>query len=345
MKSAGFKVVAAVDIDPVATDTFEANHPEAKVVRDDIRNITGQDLLRSTGERKVSLMAGCAPCQGFSSLTRKWKKDDPRNELVLEMTRLIKEILPDAVTMENVPGLATVGKKIFDQFLEELRESGYYSNWKILQMADFGVPQSRRRLVLTAGRGFFIPLPEPTHSSRRNVDSLKPWVTLKETISDFSAPVTMSEAEKRGGPQSFNWHVVRDLQPQTMARLEAAVPGETWLGLDESIRPECHRNGYTGFTNVYGRMQWDQASVTITAGCTTPCKGRFGHPDKSRTTISVREAACIQTFPESYHFTTDYMGPVCNLIGNAVPPKFATALGESILSSIEAHYGALARRS
>ena len=154
----------------------------------------------------------------------------------------------------------------------------------------------------------------------------------------MSAPVTLRTANGNGGPQSHSWHIVRDLQPQTKARLKAAEPGKTWLQVDEAVRPKCHRNGYKGFTNVYGRMAWDEAAPTITAGCTTACKGRFGHPDKRRYTISVREAALLQTFPENYQFATDQIDGVCDLIGNAVPPLFAKLAGRQILNAIKRHH-------
>ena len=154
----------------------------------------------------------------------------------------------------------------------------------------------------------------------------------------------MSKARKKGGPKKFKWHVVRDLQPQVAARLDAAIPGKTWLRLKESIRPKCHRSGYEGFTNTYGRMSWNQTPVTMTGGCTTPCKGRFGHPNKkSRTTISVREAALIQTFPRGYEFETDHMEVVCDMIGNAVPPKFARVAGKRIREELDKRHESLAK--
>jgi DNA (cytosine-5)-methyltransferase 1 len=148
------------------------------------------------------------------------------------------------------------------------------------------------------------------------------------------APVTMNAAIQSGGPMTHHWHVVSDLQPQTKKRLKAAQPGKTWLNVDESLRPCCHRDGYNGFTNVYGRMAWNQVSPTITGGCTTACKGRFGHPDKRRYTISVREAALLQSFPESYRFVTDRMDAACNMIGNAVPPLYAKLAGKELLVAL-----------
>src|SRR5262249_30145041 len=144
---------------------------------------------------------------------------------------------------------------------------------------------------------------------------LKNWLTVRDVIANQRRPVSMNEAKTNGGPKRFNWHVVRDLQPQVAVRLKAATPGKTWLKLKKSVRPKCHQGDYDGFTNVYGRMSWDQTPVTMTGGCTTACKGRFGHPNKKRTTISVREAALIQTFPRSYRFDTVHMEAVCDMIG------------------------------
>jgi DNA (cytosine-5)-methyltransferase 1 len=253
------------------------------------------------------------------------------------MAELIEGVQPEAIMMENVPGLAGRGKRILDKFLNVLQRLGYRYEWRVEQMADFGIPQSRRRLVLLAGRGFVVSFPPPSHSrSPRHASDLKPWVTVREAIGHLGAAVTLKTAMRVGGPQSGGWHVVRDLQPQTKRRLKAAEPGRTWLSVGEAVRPECHRNGYDGFTNVYGRMTWDQASPTITGGCTTPCKGRFGHPDKRRYTISVREAALLQTFSATYRFMTDQMDAVCDMVGNAVPPLYARLAAGQVLAALEA---------
>ena len=344
LRDAGFHVAAAVEIDPAATRTYKHNHRKTNLLQNDLREVQCAELLAAVPDGKVDLLAGCAPCQGFCSLTAKFAREDSRNSLLLEMARLIDEIRPEAVMMENVPGLAARGKRIFERFLSTLRRLGYLATFEVVQMADYGVPQSRRRLVLLAGRGFTIALPESTHSRQpKPGDRVKPWVDVEEAIYHMVAPVRLSQASKDGGPQEHNWHVVRDLQPQTKARLKAAVPGKTWRTGEESIRPKCHQNGYNGFTNTYGRMTWDDVSPTITAGCTTPCKGRFGHPDRRRTTISVREAAFLQTFPESYRFRTDYMDVACEMIGNAVPPLFAKLAGRVIRKTLEEHYDALAQ--
>jgi len=345
LTKAGFHVRAAVEVDATAAKTYRKNHPQTKLIERDIYQVSAKELRELCGDEPIVLLAGCAPCQGFCSLTVKNRREDPRNELVLRMATLIEGLKPTAVMMENVPGLENRGAKIFGEFVACLRAVGYQPKWQVVQMADYGVPQSRRRLVLLAGLGFEISFPAATHAKNPQPESkVKKWLTLRDVIASQPMPVTLSEAQKNGGPKKFKWHVVRDLQPQVAARLDAAIPGKRWLAMGESFRPMCHRSGYDGFTNTYGRMSWEQTPVTMTGGCTTPCKGRFGHPDKKRTTISVREAALIQTFPRGYKFDTDQMEAVCEMIGNAVPPKFAKVAGKRIMEVLENRHVSLARQ-
>jgi DNA (cytosine-5)-methyltransferase 1 len=297
LKRAGFNVAAAVEIEAHAFATYKTNHPEVHAFR-------------------------------FSSLTNPSTKRDPRNDLVLEMARLVEEIKPRAIMMENVPGLADRGKHLFNRLLKKLDELKYRYTWDVLQVADYGVPQNRRRLVLLAGRGFDLTLPPPTHN-RTAADGLQKWRTLREAIFGMDSPKLLEDARKEGGPQSLNWHVVRRMSAQNLARLRKTKPGVSRAKLPNHLRPDCHKSLDQGYSNVYGRMSWDQLPVTITGGCTTLSKGRFGHPSELRT-ISVREAARIQTFPDDYIFDCPYMEYVCGMIGNALPCDFAELLSVSV---------------
>jgi len=332
LKKSGFNVVGAVEIEPHAFATYKANHPEVQAYKQDIRTVKGKSLLELSPSGVVDLLSGCPPCQGFSALTAKYKRSDPRNELILEMSRLVEEIQPNMVMMENVPGLPTKGSKFFKQLLTKLDLLGYITEWGILQVADYGVPQSRQRLVLLAGKGFPIHLPRPTHSKTAR-DGLTQWITLRDAIGFMPEPIVLADTKSNGGPQQYNWHVIRSISSDTIKILKAAQPGASRFKIPEELRPPCHKNREDGFNNVYGRMSWDQVSSTITGGCTTVSKGRFGHPEQDRT-ISVREAALLQTFPIDYIFDTPYMDHVCEMIGNALPCNFAQVLGTQCMAAL-----------
>lgn len=336
MMRAGFDVVAAVEMDKSACVTYGANHRTVTSLQADIRTLDKQDIVGRVDGKRIDLLAGCPPCQGFTSLSARYKRDDPRNQLVLELARLAEELRPRAIMMENVPGLAAT--EIYRALWRRLDAAGYHLVDEVLQVADYGVPQSRRRLVLLGGLGFRITMPQPTHS-RKAGHGTAYWRTVRDAIGHMPRnPPTLVEARGNGGVRGANWHVVRSLSRANVARIRAAQPGRTWPHLPEQLRPRCHRGDYTGFTNVYGRMEWDRPSPTITGGCTTLSKGRFGHPEEDRT-ISVREAALLQTFPEDYVFDTPYMEHACNIIGNALPCDFAEVVARQCYEALDRRNG------
>jgi DNA (cytosine-5)-methyltransferase 1 len=335
LKRAGFNVVGAVEIENNAFATYKANHPDVTAFKQDVRTIEGDSLAALSPTGRIDLLACCPPCQGFSSLTSKYKKPHPGNRLVNQVSRLVAEIKPRAIMMENVPGLRDKGKRLFNAFLRTLESEGYEVTHDVLQVADYGVPQSRRRLVLLAGKGFPIELPTPTHHRLGN-DGLKQWRTIREVIRGMAKPVTLAEAMKMGGPQSVDWHVVRSLSSRNQSRIQNAKPGRGWTTIPKRLRPNCHQDRTVGFSNVYGRMRWNEVSPSITGGCTTFSKGRFGHPQANRT-ISVREAALLQTFPRDYIFDTSFMEYACSIIGNALPCDFAEALAANCVEALLAN--------
>lgn len=334
LKAAGFRVVAAVELHDRAADVYEANHVGTKVIRRDVRKVSGQDLRDESPSGRIDLIAGCPPCQGFTSLTSKYRRDDERNALIEEMSRLVREVMPRAVMMENVPGLAGRGKARFDKFCAELTELGYKIDQRVLQVADYGTPQFRRRLVLLAGHQFDIPLPGATHSASGE-DGKARWRSVKDAIGRLRAkPEVYSRAKGKVARSLADWHMVRQMTPENVARIKAAKPGESWKSIPEDLRPDCHKGGYSGFSNVYGRMTWQQVAPTITGGCTTLSKGRFGHPVEDRT-ISVREAALLQEFPSDYQLPIGFMEDACNAIGNALPCGFAQKMASAVKGALE----------
>ena len=334
LEKSGIKILGAVEIDNNASLTYKANHPQTMVFEQDIQNLSGADILSKLQVEELDLVVGCPPCQGFSSLTFKNKKEDERNLLVLEFLRIVREIKPKAVMLENVPGLIGHGNKLFSLLYNGLSDMGYLIDYKILQVADYGVPQKRRRLVLLAGHGFKIQIPNPTNSEKGD-NGLPSWKTLYDAIGKFTPPSFVSEIKGRSYA-SLNWHVARDMKEINKKRLACLKAGDARYEIPEELRPNCHKGDKKGFGNVYGRMRWDEPSVTITRGCTTISMGRFGHPSENRA-LSVREAATIQTFPLNYKFKVNSIEKACVLIGNAFPCKLAQKLGDTIVTALQSH--------
>jgi len=328
LKQAGFKICSAIENNAHAAETFRANHKNTYVFESDIRHVSATELLKRSNLSKgeLDLLVGCPPCQGFSALTHKYKRTDERNSLISEVSRLIADIYPKAIMIENVPGLMHKGKSYLEQFIFDIKKLGYVVNFDVLQVADYGVPQDRKRFVLLAGRGFEIKIPQATHS-RLGINGKKPWNTVKSALENLAPPISLKHTHECGGPQRFNWNVIRDLADINLERLKYLKPGGSRLDIPDELRPRCHK-GNKGFSNVYGRMDFDTVSPTITGGCTVLSKGRFGHPVELRT-ISVREAARLQTFPDSFQFASDSIDQVCKIIGNALPCEFARVMSEA----------------
>lgn len=337
LQNSGFEVRAAVEINKVATETYKLNIGD-HVIQRDIATITGKELLNFAGikDGELFVLAGCPPCQGFSSVGLR-NPDDLRNQLVFHYIRLIEETKPWFIIMENVPGMAKgVGKKIFEKVKKRLEKS-YYISDEILNSADYGVPQNRRRLVLHGilkevadsylPDDFELSMPIKTHSNpQKELNGLLPWRTV-EVIKKY--PIIRAGTKHKFVPN----HECRNLSEINMKRIRATKKnGGSRLDWPEELVLECHKKK-VGYSDVYGRMDYSKQAPTITAGCLSYSKGRYGHPTQSRP-ISAREAAELQTFPSSYVFKGN-LDDVGRQIGNAVPPKLAEASGRMILDIID----------
>ncbi len=306
LKQAGFDVKGAIEIEPLAVDTYRVNHPEVKVWKEDITKLDPEAVMNDLGlkQGELSLLAGCPPCQGFSSmrtLNRPGSVDDPRNDLVFDFFRFIETMQPEAVMMENVPGLATDER--LDKFMADLEGIGYSVRRKVFDASNFGVPQRRKRLILLAsktGKIRFARKSSKTFTVRQAIEGLPPVGESEDPLHDIG--------EKR---------------TEKTRQLIRLVPkdGGSRMDLPEEWQLECHKK-CPGFKDVYGRLWWDRVSSTITSGCFNPSKGRFLHPEEDRA-ISLREAALLQTFPRNYYFSlAKGKTGAGQMIGNALPPEF-----------------------
>jgi len=306
LKQAGFEVIGAVDNDHLAVETYKANHNEVEVWEKDIKSLTVEEVMKKLGLKKgeLDLLAGCPPCQGFSTmrtLNGGKRIRDSRNKLIEDFQRFVEELLPKAVMMENVPGLRK--NKRFKSLCRILKKLGYKVNHDVLNSADYAVPQRRRRLILLAGRDGEIGFAKKAR--------------CKRTVFDAIGVLQPS------GESGDKLHDLTERRSKKVVELIKKIPkdGGSRKDLGKRRQLKCHKK-CDGFKDVYGRMAWDKVAPTITSGCTNPSKGRFLHPEEDRA-ITLREAALIQSFPKWYHFNVNVgKGRLAELIGNALPPEF-----------------------
>jgi len=331
-KQADFYISVAVDNNKIACESFKLNFSDCNVINEKIEFLSGKDLLKA-GKLKNGddvVIIACPPCQGFSSARRvNQRLEDPRNQLVLELIRIIGEIKPIGFIIENVPGLAgSTGKLLLNKVLKEIESFGYKYKYNIVDAADYGVPQHRKRLVVIGLMGDKEPaFPIPTH---HNPDMpnilLPPWKTVRNTISTLP-PINAGET-------SINdpLHKSASLSERNMQRIKITEhDGGSRLTWPRQMWDKCHIDK-KGHTDVYGRMKWDSPSPAITGGCTMYSKGRYGHPEQDRA-ISLREAAKLQTFTDDFRFAGNF-GQISDQIGNAVPATLAKIIAETILNDI-----------
>lgn len=320
MVQAGFAAKAAIEIDKYAVLAYRLNHPETIVIENDIRNVSSDDIIAALNGEPLHLLAGCPPCQGFSSvrrLNRKQNVRDGRNALILEYLRLVKELQPLTIMMENVPGL--INYYLFKHVVKELDVLGYRPKVKIVNVKDYGVPQNRKRLIMVGSLFGEIDIAEGPGKK----------VTVKETIGRL---VSTQETEDP-------LHKITANHTQKVMERIRLTPkdGGSWKDLPEKYILACHKKEKVGFIDIYGRLRWNDISSTITGGCLNPSKGRFLHPEEDRV-ITAREAALLQSFPMTYKFPVNIpKASLALLIGNALPPKFSYIQSMNIKKHLDKH--------
>lgn len=319
LKRAGLKIVAGYDTDARCQHGFEKNN-NAKFHIRDVAKLTSNEIKGHFTGRVPSVLAGCAPCQPFSTYKQRYG-EDPQWGLVTKFARLAVEVEPDFVTMENVPALLRYKDgRVFKRFCGILKKAGYELEWRVAKCEEFGVPQRRRRLVVIASKSG-----EPL--------TLEPTQTTARTVRDAIGKLRRLEAGETDPKDPL--HTASSLAAINLKRIRASKPGGTWRDWPAALRAPCHMRP-TGKTypGVYARMSWDEPSPTMTTQCYGYGNGRFGHPEQNRA-ISLREAAILQSFPKTYEFLPRQeeisFTEVGRWIGNAVPVKLAEAIGRVII--------------
>ncbi len=352
LKEAGFDVLCGIEFDEDIAESYRMNHGDHVIVKN-IKKVNLGEMKGKYGvvPRELTLLAGCPPCQGFSKQRRGGLKD-LRNYLIFEYYRMVRILEPKYIFLENVPGLKRC-KSIYEKFVDLLQTGGgkpgrplYYIYDNVVNAADYGVPQNRKRFVLVGIRKDIANYPEDAEglfAQQTHIDPDKwdekcereKWVTIKETIGDLPKIKAGDICEEDG------LHKAAGLSDMNILRLKYTPKNggsrSEWPGTVENenggkveLRLECHKKSNVGYADVYGRMNFNRVAPTLTGGCCMLSKGRFGHPEQHRA-ISLREAALLQTFPRGYKLKECAFNKMTLQIGNAVPVRMGRAFFEYIL--------------
>lgn len=328
----GLRIAGGIDIDPHCRFPFEANI-KAPFLNRDVTKVKPKEISALFGDAKIRVLAACAPCQPFSGYTTKRSDMDERWKLLFEILRFSRLLQPEIVTVENVARLAK--RAIWREFVHSLEILGYYVSWDVVDASNFDVPQRRRRVVLLASRLGRIDLPRPT--------SAKGPPDVRSAIAKLP-PVGCGERNPKDP-----LHCARSLGDANLKRIRASKPAGTWRQWPKALLAKCHqrKSGKT-YPSVYGRMSWTEPAPTITTQFYGFGNGRFGHPEQDRA-ITLREGAILQSFPAKFAFAPKVdrvnFNKVGKLIGNAVPPKLAKAIGRAIIDHAATIVGGTSRNS
>lgn len=323
LTNSGIKVKAGIDFDKNCRYPYTENNSSEFILKS-VTDVTVDDIEKYFRKDSIKLLAGCAPCQTFSKYNPFASDSDKRWWLLLEFSRLIEGLQPELVTMENVPELSK--QNVFDSFLQTLIKNDYYISWQIVHCEDYGVPQRRSRLVVLASKFAPINLLSPEEMNLRRK-------TVKEAIGKLPK-INAGEIDK-----DDMLHRSASLSELNLKRIQVSRPGGSWKDWPPELLANCHskKSGQT-FSSVYGRMEWDKISPTITTEFFSFGTGRFGHPEQNRA-ISLREGAILQTFPDDYKFIAPNevfsFRKIGKMIGNAVPVRVGEIIGKSFVKHIQ----------
>lgn len=322
-EEAGFEIVGAVEWDEDCCKTLRPNF-DFKVVERDIREISPEEILEEIGKtvREIGTVIAGPPCQSFSKLGKRNGLEDERGELFWELIDILEYVNPHTFVVENVPGILNVGDgKVPKKLSEKFRKMGYEVNIDLLNSADYGVPQKRKRVFFLCNKDFKLKFPKKTHSKNSN-DGRKNWRTVGETLSKIT-----EEDKNRNDNFSMN-HTQKVVE-----RMKEIDQGENFHALPMDMRPECWKTGKHQGSDTFGRLEEEKPSVAIRTEAYNPTKGKYIHPRENRG-LSTLEMALLQSFPKEFRFSGESMKSVSKQIGNAVPPKLAEIIAKAVRNQI-----------
>ena len=317
LRKSNIDVLAGLDNDQSCEYSYTKNN-NCEFILADVTKYNFKKMRRLYSNDSIRVLVGCAPCQPFSSHNFKFKdkKTDSQWSLIDYFFKAIKILNPHIISMENVRGV--IKTNIFKKFVKNVKGLGYQLNYEIINCADYGVPQNRNRLVLLGSKFGEIEIPQKTHSKKN-------YITVGKTIKKL--PKLKAGKANEKDPI----HRAQNLSPLNIKRIKQSKSNGSWKDWDKKLLPNCYKrkSGRT-YTSVYGRMSWNSVSPTITTQFYIYGTGRFGHPEEHRA-LSLREGAALQTFPKKYGFcSSSSFVTLGRHIGNAVPPKLALAIGNTI---------------
>lgn len=338
-RKAGYRVLLGSDIDPTFGETFSKSHHGADFVGKPIQALSSSEIMALTGlaRGELDVLVGGPPCQGYSVYNHGRGEHDPRAGLFREYLRIVRDIGPKWLVMENVTGLLSIsGGQLIQTIISEISKLGYSVEWRVLRAEDYGVPQERRRVVLIANRiGAVVQFPKIEYG-----EGLKPFTTIWDAIGDLPvqaaedatdypfAPSTAFQAEMRASSPQLTNHCGPKLGKANQERIRHIPQGGSWRDIPCELLPEgMKRAKRSDHTKRYGRPRLTDLSCTILTKCDIHW-GAYIHPIENRA-FTVREAARLQSFPDSFVFYGSMTEQFIQ-IGNAVPPMMAKSIADGI---------------
>lgn len=343
-EKAGYSIVKAVEYDKAIAESYSHNHKKTVMFAEDIGKLDNIEHF-SRGESEIII--GGPPCQGFSMAGARIREkntfmNDPRNFLFRHYVNIVRIVRPKVFLLENVKGILSKDKgAIFREIVaafsnpDNFGGDRYFLHYKVCKAIEYGLPQQRERVVVIGVLNHDFDIDEVFELARRDIMKRDRHffdpVTLREAISDLAEPTidgivklqpcqsNYQEYLREGCNETKN-HIASHHNSVALNRMQHVKVGENWQALNETI--------HSVHSGAYGRLDWDKPTMTITTRFDTPAGGRFIHPDENRT-LTPREAARVQSFPDSFEFKGSKT-IVCRQIGNAIPPKMAYFLANVV---------------